>query len=92
MARKAAGYSQVRAAEILKLNPATFTRWESGENGISAYDLMRLVRLYDFDPDLAYDPPASRVEIRRRLGPVAAASREAVRRASLRPLSADERG
>lgn len=90
LARKHAKLSQEAAATKMGLSPATFTRWEAGDTAISAYDLVRLVRLYELDPDLAFNPPASRVEIRRRLGPVSAAARRAVRRAQLRPLPLDE--
>ena len=88
MARKAARIKQVDAAAQMGMAPVSFTRWESGETGISAFDLARLVRLYglDFDAALVLDPPASKVEIRRRLGPVAEAAQRATRRALLHPL------
>lgn len=85
-ARKAAKLRQADAAKEMGMSQAAFTRWEQGQNKISAYDLARLVRLYDFDPDLAINPPASMVEIRRRLGIVPRAAQAAVRRALLRPL------
>jgi hypothetical protein len=81
-----ADISQVDAAKAMGMSAAAFTRWEQGRNKISAYDLARLVRLYDFDPDLAINPPSSKVEIRRRLGIVGGAARGAVRRALQRPL------
>lgn len=90
LARRSARFSQVEAAPLMGMSTASFTRWEQGQSKISAYDLARLVRLYQFDPDLAINPPASKVEIRRRLGPVADAARGAVRRGLLQPLPPDE--
>lgn len=90
LARKHAGISQEKAAQHMGLSTATFTRWEAGDNGISAYDLVRLIRLYDFDPDLAVRPPASKAAIKRRLGPIAPAAARAVRRAQLRPLPSSD--
>jgi transcriptional regulator with XRE-family HTH domain len=84
MARKAAGYTQEQAALEMGVNPAAFTRWEAGKNGVSAYDLARLIRLFGFDADLALNPPASKLEIRRRLGRVAAAVRRGSRRGQTR--------
>jgi transcriptional regulator with XRE-family HTH domain len=92
LARRSAGYSQEQAAIAMGMSTAAFTRWESGANGISAYDLTRLIRLYGMDPDLAVNPPASRVEIKRRLGPVASAAQRAVRRAQLRALPDEAEG
>lgn len=91
LARKAAGVKQTDAAATLGMNPVSFTRWESGATGISAYDLARLVRLYglEIDADLVLNPPASKVEIRRRLEPIAQAAQRAVRRGLLRPLDED---
>lgn len=82
---------QEDAAARLGMAPDTISRWENGENKISAYDLSRLVRLYGFDPDLALNPPASKVEVKRRLGPVADAARQAVRQGLTKP-TADEHG
>lgn len=79
LARKAAGFSQIQAAERLQMSAAAIGRWEAGANKISGYDLVRLIRLYDFDPDLAVNPPTSRVVIRRRLQPVAKAALRAAR-------------
>lgn len=95
LARKHARFTQETAAQRMGMSKAAFTRWEQGQHKISAYDLARLVRLYDFDPDLALNPPASKVEIRRRLGAVAASALAASRRGLLRPLppaGADEPG
>lgn len=95
LARKHARFTQEAAAQRMGMSKAAFTRWEQGQHKISAYDLARLVRLYEFDPDLALNPPASKVEIRRRLGAVAASARAASRRGLLRPLppaGADEPG
>lgn len=86
LARKAARYTQEDMASWMGMNPTSFTRWEDGRNAISAYDLARLVHRYGFDPDLAFNPPSSKVEIRRRLGPVGDAARRAVRRGQLHPL------
>lgn len=86
LARKQIGMKQEEAADALGMSAAAIGRWEAGANKISAYDLVRLIRLYGFDPDLAVNPPASRPAIRRRLGPIAAAARRAVGRAVLRPL------
>jgi transcriptional regulator with XRE-family HTH domain len=86
MARKHAGLKQEEAAARLGMSPAAIGRWEAGANKISGYDLVRLIRLYDFDPDLAVNPPASRPAIRRRLGPIPDAARRAVHRGLLRPL------
>lgn len=88
MARKAAGITQVQAAKVMGVDPSAFTRWEAGRNSISAYDLATLCRMFgdDFDGDLVINPPASRVEIKRRLGSVAAAAKRATRRGLLRPL------
>lgn len=70
------------------VDPSAFTRWEAGRNSISAYDLANLCRMFgdDFDADLVINPPASKIEIKRRLGPVAEAAKRATRRALLRPL------
>ena len=91
MARKAAKIKQVDAAARMGVSPVSFTRWESGGTGISAFDLARLVRIYglDYDAALVLDPPASKVEIRRRLGPIAEAAQRAARRGVLRPLGDD---
>jgi len=86
LARKHAGLTQDEAAVQLSMSSAAIGRWEAGANKISGYDLVRLIRLYDFDPDLAVNPPGSRPAIRRRLGPVSIAARRAVRRGLLRPL------
>lgn len=86
LARKAAGQTQEDTAAWMGMNTASSTRWEDGRNAIGAYDLARLVFRYDFDPDLAVNPPASKVEIRKRLGPVADAARRSVRRGQLRAL------
>lgn len=91
-ARKARRMTQLEAARRMRLSTATFTRWESGDNKISAYDLARLVRLYEFDADLAINPPASVIEVRRRLGIVPRAAQAAVRRALLRPLPPEGEG
>lgn len=91
-ARKAAGYTQARAAIWMSVDESAFTRWEDGRNALSAYDLARLVYLYGFDPDLAVNPPRSKAEIRRRLGPVADAVRRAGKRGLLRPLSPEGEG
>lgn len=88
-ARRASGMKQAEAAAALEMNAATLGRWEHGANKISAYDLVRLVRLYDFDPDLAVNPPSSRIVIRRRLTLVAAAARRAAIRALENPLPED---
>lgn len=88
LARRHIKMSQETAAQKMGVNPSAFTRWEDGRNSISAYDLVRLIRLYDFDPDLAVNPPSSKVEIRRRLGAVSASVRRAAKRAQLRPLPA----
>lgn len=88
-ARKVAGMSQEVAAAHVGMSTGTFTRWEAGENGISAYDLRRLILLYDFDPDLAVNPPASKVAIRRRLGPLADRARRAIH-PDLPPPPADD--
>lgn len=77
MARKAARITQKVAAKSMGMSPAAFGRWEAGKHKISAFDLHRLIGLYGFDPDLAVRPPASKVVIRRRLGPVADAARQA---------------
>lgn len=90
LARKHAKLGQEFVAARMGMSAAAISRWEAGRNAISAYDLTRLIRLYDFDPDLAVNPPASKVEIRRRLGPVAAGILRASRRGQLRPI-ADER-
>jgi transcriptional regulator with XRE-family HTH domain len=94
LARKAARIAQTKAAERLGMTPVSFTRWESGTTGISAYDLARLVRLYglEIDADLVLNPPASKVEIRRRLAPIAAAAQRAMRRGLLRPLDDEDPG
>lgn len=68
-ARKWASFKQDEAAQRLNMNAATLGRWEHGANKISAYDLVRLVRLYKFDARLAVSPPATRGAIRRALGP-----------------------
>jgi transcriptional regulator with XRE-family HTH domain len=80
LARKQAGLSPETAAGSLSMSAAAIGRWEAGTNKISGYDLVRLIRLYDMDPDLAVNPPTSKVVIRRRLGKVSAAARRAVRR------------
>lgn len=94
MARKAARVTQVVAAKTIKMTPVSFTRWESGATGISAYELARLVQLYGLDVDLALvmDPPASKVEIRRRLEPIARAAQAAVRRGLQHPLDEGPEG
>lgn len=91
LARKAAKIKQVDAAGRMGMTAVSFTRWESGSTGISAYDLARLVRMYglDYDAALVLDPPTSKVEIRRRLAPIAEAAQRAARRALLRPLDDD---
>lgn len=89
LARKAAGLTQENAASTLKMSADAIGRWENGQNKISGYDLVRLIRLYDFDPDLAVNPPASKPEIRRRLGPVPTRAQRAIRRGQLRPLQDD---
>lgn len=86
LARKAAGYTQEEMGDWMQVDPSAFTRWEAGRNALSAYDLARLIHRYGFDADLAFNPPTSKVEIRRRLGPVAAAARAGVRAGLLRPL------
>jgi transcriptional regulator with XRE-family HTH domain len=86
VARKRAGLHQTAVADQLGMSAAAIGRWESGANKISTYDLVRLIRLYEFDPDLAVNPPASKAAIRRRLGPVSAAARRATKRGLLRPL------
>ncbi len=89
LARKKRKLSQVQVGTQLGgVTPVTFTRWESGATGISAYDLARLVQVYglDVDADLVLKPPASKVEIRRRLSAVAQAAQRATRRAILRPM------
>lgn len=89
LARKARGLSQVQAgAQLGGVTPVSFTRWESGTTGLSAYDLARLVHLYglDVDADLVLKPPASKIEIKRRLSAVAQSAQRATRRAILRPL------
>lgn len=86
MARKAAKLTQEEMATRLEVDPSAFTRWEAGRNALSAYDLARLVFNYGFDPDLALNPPTSKVEIRKRLEPVADAARAAVRRGVLKPI------
>lgn len=88
LARNNAGLTQQEAARMMGGSTVSFTRWEKGETGMSAYDLARLVRIYglEYDAALVLDPPASRVEIKRRLSPVAKAAAEATRRAVLRPL------
>lgn len=86
VARKWAGFSQEVVAEKLGMSAAAIGRWEAGANKISTYDLVRLVRMYGFDPDLAVNPPASKAAIRRRLGPVSASARRATKRGLLRPL------
>lgn len=89
LARKNARLSQIQAGGRLGgVTPVSFTRWEAGTTGISAYDLARLVQLYglDVDADLVLSPPASKVEIRRRLSEIAQAAQRATRRALLRPL------
>lgn len=90
-ARKTAKVNQKDAARAIGMNPASFTRWEAGATGISAYDLARLVQLYrlDLDADLVLDPPASKVEIKRRLEVVAQAAQRGVRRGLLHPLDED---
>lgn len=90
LARKSARYTQADMATWMGVDESAFTRWEAGRNALSAYDLARLVFRYGFDPDLALNPPSSKVEIRRRLGPVADAARRAVRRGLSQP-DADER-
>lgn len=92
MARKAAGITQEEAAAKLEMSAAAIGRWEAGANKVSGYDLVRLIRLYKFDPDLAVNPPASRVEIRKRLEPVGERARRAVRNAVLRPLPPTDAG
>lgn len=94
MARKAVKVKQADAARRLGMNPVSFTRWEAGTNGIGAYELARLVRMYglEIDADLVLNPPASKVEIRRRLEPIAAAAQRALRRGLLRPLDDDPEG
>lgn len=88
MARKAAKVKQADAATHLGMNPVSFTRWEAGTTGIGAYELARLVKLYglEIDAELVLNPPTSKVEIRRRLEPIAAAAQRALRRGLLRPL------
>lgn len=75
-ARRAAGVTQVVAAERLKMDPSAFTRWEAGANRIGAYELSIVCRLIgpELDLDLIIDPPASKVEIQTRLAPVKAAA------------------
>lgn len=91
MARKAARVKQTDAAKVLGMNPVSFTRWEAGTVGIGAYELARLVAMYglEVDADLVLNPPTSKVEIRRRLEPIAAAAQRAIRRGLLRPLDDD---
>lgn len=91
MARKARRIKQVDAAAALGTSTVSFTRWEAGATGISAYDLARLVSLYEleYDAALVLDPPASKVEIKRRLEPLAQAAQRATRRGVLRPLDDD---
>lgn len=86
MARNAAGFTQAEAAKAMRVDTSAFTRWEDGRNALSAYDLARLIHLYAFDPDLAVDPPTSKVEVKKRLGAVSAAARRGVKRGLLRPL------
>lgn len=88
MARKAAKVKQADAAKRMGMAPVSFTRWEAGATGMSAYDLARLVQMYGlaFDAALVLDPPTSKVEIRRRLEPIAQAALRAARHGVLRPL------
>lgn len=94
LARKAAKVKQADAAKRLGMAPVSFTRWEAGETGIGAYELARLVHLYrlDLDADLVFNPPTSKVEIKRRLEPIAQAAQAAVRRGLLKPLEDDPEG
>lgn len=93
-ARKAAKVKQKAAAAAIGMNPASFTRWEAGGTGISAYDLARLVAVYGLDVDamLVLDPPHSKAEIKRRLQPVAQAAQRGIRRGLLRPLDDEPEG
>lgn len=88
-ARKAADYTQIEMAEWIGVNAGTFTRWEDGRNGISAYDLARLINRYGIDPDLALNPPASLVEVRRRLSEMAERAADAVRKGLTQPHETD---
>lgn len=94
MARKAAKVKQTDAATKLGMTPVSFTRWEAGQTGIGAYELARLVHLYrlDLDADLVFNPPTSKVEIRRRLQPIAQAAQAAIRRGLLQSLDDDPEG
>lgn len=92
IARRFAGFSQEQAAAEIGMSAAAIGRWEGGKNGISAFDLMRLIRLYHFDPDLAANPPASKVEIRKRLGDVPRSAAAAAKRGLLHPLPEGENG
>jgi transcriptional regulator with XRE-family HTH domain len=87
--RKRAGLTQEQAGDQLGMSAATLGRWEAGQNAISGYDLIRLVRLYDFDADLIVNPPKSKPAIRRRLGVLADRAQDAARRGLLRPLEDD---
>jgi transcriptional regulator with XRE-family HTH domain len=89
LGRKAAKLNQEEVAARMGMAAATFTRWENGHNGISAYDLARLVRIYNLDPDLVMNPPASKLEVRHRLGLVGSRARKAVRRAQTDLLPED---
>lgn len=90
LARKAARYTQEEMATWMGVDPSAFTRWEAGRNALSAYDLARLVHRYGCDPDLALNPPASKIEVKQRLGPVADAAREATRLGLVEPLDEDD--
>lgn len=86
LARKEAGYTQEEMATWMQVDPSAFTRWEAGRNALSAFDLARLVSRYGFDPDLALNPPSSKIEIRSRLGKVAAAARRATKRGLVKSI------
>lgn len=94
LARKAAGIKQTDAAARMGISAVSFTRWESGSTGISAYDLARLVRLYGLNVDaaLVLNPPASKVEIRRRLEPIAQGAQRAIRRGLARSIDEEQPG
>lgn len=90
LARRARRLTQEDAAEALGVSPASLSRWEKGQTGLSAWDLSRLVRLYGlgFDSELVLNPPASIVEIRRRVSRLAEAAGEAAAEARRRALAA----